>query len=53
VTHFTTSSEIKTDELIQFLETKDHKKIELKKIKPVVEDSFMELMSQKKGGKRD
>jgi ABC-2 type transport system ATP-binding protein len=52
-THFTTSSEIKTDELIQFLETKDHKKIELKKIKPVVEDSFMELMSQKKGGKRD
>jgi ABC-type multidrug transport system ATPase subunit len=49
-THFTSSSEIDINEVKQFLEEKGNRQIEIKRLKPNVEDSFMELMSQKEGG---
>lgn len=48
--HFTTSSEIDIDELKTFLIENGSQNIEIKRLKPNVEDSFMELMSQKEGG---
>lgn len=49
-THFTTDSEINTDELKSFLHNKGSQQIEIERLKPNVEDSFMELMTQKEGG---
>lgn len=49
-THFTTPSEINTDKLKTFLQNKGSQQVEIKRLKPNVEDSFMELMTQKEGG---
>lgn len=48
--HFTSLSEIVLDDLRQFLEEKGNKDIQIETLNPVIEDSFMELMSQKEGG---
>ncbi len=48
--HFTSSSEIDMEELKQFLLAKDCKGIQVQRLEPVIEDSFMELMNQNNGG---
>jgi ABC-type multidrug transport system ATPase subunit len=47
--HFTSSSEIDMEELKQFLESKGCEGIQVQRLEAVIEDSFMELMSQKGG----
>lgn len=49
-THFTTLTEIDVEELKTFLQNSGNKNVEIQSLKPNVEDSFMELMTQKEGG---
>jgi len=51
--HFTTSSQIDMEELKHFLEEKGNHELQIKELEAVVEDSFMELMTQKEGGKHE
>jgi len=51
--HFTTFVEINKHELKHFLEEKGNQQIQIEELNPVIEDSFMELMTQKEGNSHE